>query len=356
MLRRLLCALALALLPAAVPAQTTPQTAPQTAPQSAPQSAPRPACAGTDLLADLAAPEAAALAAALEGQPYPSGNHWLARKGAAEITVIGTLHMFDPRMTAILQTLAPVVEAADVLLVEATEAEMAKMQAEVGRRPDLLFLTEGPSLLERLTPEEWAQLSAELSERGVPGMMAAKMQPWYVAMMLGMPACAIPQPGQQMQGLDKMLMDAAAEAGTPTRALEAYDTVFDIFARFTMDQQLDMIRASLPLAGAAEDIFATLTAAYFAQEHRRLWEFSRLMTVNAPGADPVQAEADFDLLERALLTERNRAWMEVIEAEAGSGTAPRKLVVAAGAAHLSGPDGVLTLLAADGWQLERQPF
>jgi len=346
MLRRLLCTLALIALPAALQAQPAPQTAPAT----------RPACAGTDLLADLAGPEAVALAAALEGQPYPSGNHWLARKGAAEITVIGTLHMFDPRMTAIMDTLAPVVEAADLLLVEATEAEMAKMQAEIGRRPNLLFLTEGPSLLERLTPEEWAQLSAELSERGVPGMMAAKMQPWYVAMMLGMPACAIPQPGQAMQGLDKMLMDAAAEAGTPTRALEAYDTVFDIFARFTMDQQLDMIRASLPLAGAAEDIFATLTAAYFAQEHRRIWEFSRLMTLNAPGADPAQARADFDLLERALLTERNRAWMEVIEAEAGSGTAPRKLVVAAGAAHLSGPAGVLTLLAADGWDLERQPF
>ncbi|MDP3341166.1 TraB/GumN family protein [Frigidibacter sp.] len=352
MLRRLLCTLALVALPAAVLAQTESQTGGQTAPQTTA----RPTCAGTDLLVDLPAPEAEALAAAMEGQSYPEGNHWLARKGVAEITVIGTLHMFDPRMTAIMDNLAPAVEAADVLLVEATEAEMAKMQAEIGRRPDLLFLTEGPSLLERLTPAEWAQLSGELTERGIPGMMAAKMQPWYVAMMLGMPACAMPQAGEAMQGLDKMLMDSAAEAGTPTRALEAYDTVFDIFSRFTIDQQLDMIRASLPLADAAEDVFATLTAAYFAEEHRRIWEFSRLMTLSAPGADPVQAEADFDLLERALLTERNRAWMEVIEAEAGDGTAPRKLVVAAGAAHLSGPDGVLTLLAADGWELERQPF
>jgi len=346
MFRRLLCALALVTLPATLQAQSAPQTAPAT----------RPACAGTDLLVDLPGPEAAALAAALEGQPFASGNHWLARKGAARITVIGTLHMFDARMPAIMANLAPAVEAADLLLVEATEAEMTRMQAEIGRRPDLLFLQSGPSLLERLTPDEWSLLSAELAERGVPGMMAAKMQPWYVAMMLGMPACAMPRPGEPQQGLDKMLMDSAAKAGTPTRALEAYDTVFHIFARFTIDQQLDMIRASLPLADAAEDIFATLTAAYFAEEHRRIWEFSRLMTLNVPGADPVQAEADFDLLERALLTERNRAWMEVILAEAGDGTAPRNLVVAAGAAHLSGPDGVLTLLAADGWELERQPF
>ena len=351
MLRRLLCTLALIALPAALVAQEPPQTAPP-APQSAP--APRPACAGTDLLADLPGPEAEALAAALEGQPYPSGNHWIARKGAAEITLIGTLHMFDARMPAIAEHLAPAVEAADLLLVEATEAEMRRMQAELGRRPDLLFLQKGPSLLDQLAPAEWAQLSAELAERGVPGMMAAKMQPWYVAMMLGMPACAMPQPGEQLQGLDKMLMDSAAQAGTPTKALEAYDTVFDIFARFTMDQQLDMIRASLPLADAAEDIFATLTAAYFTEEHRRFWEFSRLMP--APGVDPAQAEAAFDLLERALLTERNRAWMPVIAAEAGDGTAPRKLVLAAGAAHLSGPDGLLALLAAEGWSLERQPF
>lgn len=338
MFRRLLCTLALIAPLAAAPATVSA------------------ACAGTDLLADLPQAEAQALAEAMEGQPYPAGNHWLARKGKARITVIGTLHMFDPRMTAAMENLAPAVREADLLLVEATEQEMAQMQAELGRRPELLFLQDGPSLLERLGPRDWAQLSAELAERGVPGMMAAKMQPWYVAMMLGMPACAMPKPGEQLQGLDKLLMDVAAASGTPTRALEAFDTVFHIFAGFTIDQQLDMIRASLPLADRAEDMFATLTEAYFAEEHRKIWEYSRILTRTAPGTDPVQAEADFDLLERALLTERNRAWMRVIRAEAGDGRAPRHLVVAAGAAHLSGPDGVLALLAADGWDMERRPF
>lgn len=356
MLRRLLRPLAL-IAPLIAPLAASPLAAQTAAPQVSAQTAPTAtSCAGTNLLANLSAPRASALAAAMEGQPFPSGNHWLARKGATELTVIGTLHMFDPRMTAAMENLAPAVRDADLLLVEATAEEMSKMQAEIGRRPGLLFLQDGPSLLERLTPEEWAQLSAELAERGVPGMMAAKMQPWYVAMMLGMPACAVPQPGQVVSGLDKMLMDAAEDAGVPTRALESFDTIFHIFAEFSIDQQLDMIRASLPMADQAEDMFATLTAAYFAEEHRQIWEFSRLMTVTAPGADPVRAEEDFALLERALLTERNRAWMEVIEAEAGDGTDPRKIVVAAGAAHLSGPDGVLTLLAADGWELERRPF
>jgi uncharacterized protein len=55
-------------------------------------------------------------------------------------------------------------------------------------------------------------------------------------------------------------------------------------------------------------------------------------------------------MEKALLTGRNRAWMKVILPAA----AGHQIVVAAGAAHLSGPDGVLTLLAADGWRMTRQ--
>ena len=50
-------------------------------------------------------------------------------------------------------------------------------------------------------------------------------------------------------------------------------------------------------------------------------------------------------LEEALMISRNRAWIPVIEEAAAQGP----VVAAFGALHLSGEDGVLNLLAKDGW-------
>lgn len=319
-------------------------------------SAAEPVCAGQDLLATLPALQRTALDAALNGAPYATGNRWLATKGAAQITLVGTMHVADPRMEAPMDRLRPAIAAADAVYLEATEVEMTRLQEEMARNPALLFLNEGPSLLERLSPPDWARLQSELAARGIPGVMAAKLQPWYAAMLLGIPACAMPTSGK-MEGFDAKVMDAAKVAGVPMHPLEPYDTVFRIFGQFTIDTQIDMIRATLPITAAAEDQFATLVSAYFAEEHRRLWEFTRLSAL-APlqGEDRAKAEADFDRLEVALLTRRNAAWVDKLTEVTGDGRSPTKLVAAFGAAHLAGDKGVLQGLADRGWQITREPF
>jgi uncharacterized protein YbaP (TraB family) len=54
-------------------------------------------------------------------------------------------------------------------------------------------------------------------------------------------------------------------------------------------------------------------------------------------------------MEASLMTERNRAWIPVIEAAAAEGP----VLAAFGALHLSGNDGVLALLERRGFTLER---
>ena len=45
--------------------------------------------------------------------------------------------------------------------------------------------SDGPTLPERLSPDEWDALSQAMSDRGTPGVITARMRPWYVALMLG---------------------------------------------------------------------------------------------------------------------------------------------------------------------------
>ena len=55
-------------------------------------------------------------------------------------------------------------------------------------------------------------------------------------------------------------------------------------------------------------------------------------------------------LRAALLTDRNKAWVEIIEAQLAAGRRP---LVAVGAGHMLGPQGLPQLLAARGFTVTR---
>ncbi|MCX8508388.1 MAG: TraB/GumN family protein [Rhodobacteraceae bacterium] len=309
-------------------------------------------CAGRDLMADLSPAERASLDQATAAAPFPTGNHWHAEKAGAVIDLIGTFHLDDARMKAPMTRLAPLIDRADAVYLEATEVEVAQLQKAIATNPDLLF-TKGPTLPERLSETEWQDLSAAMNARGIPPFLASKFKPWYVSVLLGLPPCAMSAlTGGGANGLDKRIEAEARKAARPTLPLEPFDTIFRAVDRFSPEEQLDMIRAGLPQAAQSEDLLATMTASYFRETHREIWAFARLLTLKTPGTDPARADHDLALTEEALITSRNRAWLEVLRTAAPG----KRLVVAVGAGHLSGESGLLNLLEQDGWNLTRQAF
>ncbi|MCB2125900.1 MAG: TraB/GumN family protein [Rhodobacteraceae bacterium] len=310
------------------------------------------ACAGRDLLPTLDGVERARITAAVDALDHGRGNRWRATRGEEVIQIVGTYHFDDPRHEAVMDRLAPAIDAASVVLVEAGPEEMAALQAEMARRPDRLFSTAGPTLPERLEEADWQALSVAMQARGVPAFMAAKMQPWYVAMLLGIPSCAMEDLASDPNGLDARVIARAAAQGVPVRALEPYDTVFTLFDSMSAADQIDMIRTTLAMVDAAEDYAATLTAAYFAEDVRVTWELGRITANNLPGQTPEKVDADLARMEELLMARRNRSWIPQITAAAAEGP----VFAAFGALHLSGQDGVLALLEREGFALERLPF
>lgn len=307
-------------------------------------------CRGTDLYRGMSPEARSELAAVTNAVPFPVGNHWQATKGDSTIDLIGTFHIFDPRMTAHMRKLMPTLHKADLVLLEATEAEMAQLKQDMSRKPEMMFVT-GPTLPDRLPPEEWENLKTELGLRGIPGIFAAKFQPWYVTMILSIPPCAATPLSDGATGLDHMIMAAAGKMGTPTRALEPHDTVFRLFGGMSPEDQLEMVRSALTTAPMATDLLTTMKEAYFREEHRLIWDISRQISMDT-AKDPKKAETDLALMEEALIYKRNEAWMYRIRAEAPG----RTLVVAVGAGHLAGHRGLLNLLAEDGYEIRRQDF
>lgn len=309
------------------------------------------ACSGTDLRQTLTQAERADIEARLARTPYAEGNVWTATRGAKTLHLIGTMHLDDARFGAVMTRLAPLVRAADLLFVEATAEEEAALERAITTRPELVFLTTGPTLPELLPEAEWQALANAARARGVPAFMAAKMQPWYLAILLTMPGCSMQDMQKGMSGLDKRVMDLAARANVPMRALEPYDTLFSLMSEDPLEAQAQMLSVGVLPDAVAEDAFATLTNSYFEEKNAEVLEVNRILAYRHVDLPKPEIDALLDEMLETLLDRRNAAWMGPILA-APDGT----IVVAAGAAHLPGETGLLALLEAEGFTLERGAF
>jgi uncharacterized protein len=304
-------------------------------------------CVGANLIAELPAETRDALVAKADAVPFANGNFWRATKGDQVVHLLGTYHADDLRHDATIATVAPLIGAATSLLVEAgPEAEKALM-ARMSREPGLMLITDGPTLPELLPKDEWQALSQAMTDRGIPGFMAAKFRPWYISIVLSLPSCSMQN--MQGRGLDGMVMEIAKVADVPISDLEPYDTVFGIFGDLSIEDQLSMIRATMATESQSEDFAVTLADTYFAEESRLIWEFMRYQALKMPDQTPEAVEAEFARMEDAMMIKRNRAWIPVIEEAATKGP----VFAAFGSLHLSGKDGVLNLLQDQGYTLKR---
>jgi len=151
---------------------------------------------------------------------FGQGNHWLARKGNRKVHIIGTMHVNDPRMLAPLQRLRPIIESADLLLLESTAAEEAQLQRAVKEKPELLLMEGGGSLTDVLAADQLEVLAQASDKLGLPLNMTANLKPWYLSLLMSVPSCALLQSAKGKLGFGKMIAEVAHADRVPMRALD----------------------------------------------------------------------------------------------------------------------------------------
>ncbi|KFE34978.1 TraB/GumN family protein [Thioclava atlantica] len=304
-------------------------------------------CVGSDLFDAMPKAEQAKLEQAAHAAPFAQGLLFAARKDGQEITLAGTYHLPDPRHAALAGRVKEALAKASVLLVEAGPNEEARLQKAMTTDPSLMFST-GKTLPELLSEKDWDLTKAALAAHGMPAFLAAKMRPAFVAMTLSLPPCAMEEIAKGGKGLDKLVMESAQGRGVAIEALEPWDTVFTLFNAISEPEALEMLRAAVIGAPLAGDMGVTMGDLYFRGEPRIIWELARQQAV-AGGMDPAEVERQMKLSEDLMMDARNRNWLPKIEAAAVKGP----VVVAVGALHLSGEQGLLKLLQEDGWTITR---
>ncbi|WP_377190351.1 TraB/GumN family protein [Ruegeria meonggei] len=308
------------------------------------------ACEGRDLRPDLTAQEQGELQQALKDFPFPEGNHWIARKDKTVLHLIGTLHINDPRMDAVVERLKPTLSQADAFYFEVTQDAMATFEQNLAHDPSPVIITSGPTLIELMSEEDWAALSAGLAERGIPSWMGAKMRPWFLSMMLSVPPCISEDPDAKY-GMDARLTDLATENGIPQHSLERIDDLMAIFDSHPIEEQVQSLVRMAGALEASEDQLATMADAYLEEKHGQILQLARLQGLDASGLDPQVFEEEWNGFEQKLLIDRNNDWMDhILDIQ------DQVAVIAIGAGHLGDDHGLLNQLHQAGYTLTRAPF
>ncbi len=308
------------------------------------------ACEGRDLRLDLSAESQADLEKTISDIPFPEGNHWIATKDGTVLHLIGTLHTSDPRMAPVVERLEPVLSQADAFFFEVTQDEMDAFEKDLADDFSPVLITSGPTLIDLMSEEDWTALSATLAERGIPAWMAAKMRPWFLSMMLGIPPCLMNTPDFD-RGMDMRLTELAEQHGIPQYSLERIEDLIAMFDSHPLEEQVASLTRLAGALQAGDDQMITMANAYIEEQHAAIIELAKIQGLDASGMTPEEFNAEWKGFEDQLLVQRNANWMEKI-----LDLKDQTAVIAVGAGHLSNDYGLLNQLQQAGYTLERAEF
>ena len=274
------------------------------------------------------APEPSAVASA-EG--FPALYEIAGQNGELEGWLFGTVHALPRDVDWRSENLDNAVRRADLLVVEVADLADREESARIFRSlafdspPDL-------ALRERLDPRTRNSLDTILESSELPPAHLDAMESWAVALTLSQQASA----GEPEYGADRALI--AAFAGRRVLELEGVRNQLSIFDSLPEQEQRDLLAAVISEAKASPDRASEMMVAW------KTGDLSALARESAKGllADPE--------LRAALLTSRNTDWtgrlLRLLER-------PERPMIAVGAAHLLGDEGLPALLAREGYILRR---
>jgi uncharacterized protein YbaP (TraB family) len=262
---------------------------------------------------------------------------WKVQSGQKVLYLAGSVHALGADSYPLSTAYESAFNSSGTLVEEINLAEAEQLAAA----PLLLskgLYTDGRTFESAVAKDTATLVATRLKNTGIPMEMIRTMKPWMV--MLLITAFEAQKAGLDAAlGLDKYFFDKARAASKPVLALETAESQIDRFDKMPESLQEQMLRSTLTELDSQQNSVAAMINA---------WK-----TGNAAALEKMSL-GSFDGYRGAytsLIVERNNNWVPQIEACMAR---PQPCFVVVGAAHLIGPDGLLTLLKKKGYQIEQQ--
>jgi uncharacterized protein YbaP (TraB family) len=278
------------------------------------------------------------LAERVDLPPYGEPPVWTVADEDTTVYLFGTVHILKPETEWQTESLIGALSAADVIYFEA-DVTSPEATANMARLvPQLGLLPPGEKLSDLLSPEELKEVEEAAGLIGLPVAALEPMKPWLATVQMSV--LALQQQGYSPDsGVEITLTGLAKQQGKTFRYLESAEEQLGFFANLPMPDQVDFLVVS---SIQIEDEPHMLDALVTEWAEGDVDDLAHLMSE----PDAMGSEAVYD----NLIVTRNANWTEEIKTlmdeEAGS------FFIAVGAAHLAGEDSVVSMLRADGYEVD----
>lgn len=244
--------------------------------------------------------------------------------------LLGTIHTEDERVLAFPPVLEQSLTQAGIVGLELVpDREMLERLATEMRLP------EGQKLSDRLDEALFDRVRAALSDYGLGADSIDRMAPWAAALTLGQP------PVRTGNFMDLVLARKAAEHGAVSVALETVDEQLAFFTGLGEQAHVALLRQAVADHERGLKDFEALVGAYLQADLEQLQQQARRQLSRLP--ESVQQR----FREQGII-ERNIEMARRAQPLLDRGTA----LIAVGALHLPGEQGLVALLREQGNRVE----
>lgn len=255
-------------------------------------------------------------------------------KDGGEVWLAGSVHMLRAKDYPLPVAYEEAYAAAEQIVFEIPPSELQSPEAMVIVQQSILY-QDGSGLKDHLSPEGYKKVTAYAEKKGIPMAQLQVLKPWMLAQMIVLQEFA-KQGFKPDLGLDAFFETKAAKDGKMVKGLETVKFQIGLFANLPEDQQEQMLLSTLEDLSDVEDFVDRLIGAWAEGTPGKV---SKVMN-EAMESDPA--------LGKAVLYDRNKSWVEPIEAFMKS-TTPTLVIVGAG--HLCGKGSVVELLEKNGHKI-----
>lgn len=275
------------------------------------------------------------LGACAEPHPSPPADNPLLweisdRNGQIEGWLFGTVHALPDGIIWQTGPVAHVIDTADYLVLEV--ADLADSQAIRQRFTELAQSPGQPELQDRVMPSQRNVLNRLVADTPYSAAEFRQIETWGAALIL---AQAIPTDADPANGVDRALQRLFA--GRRIDEFEGAEQQFRIFDGLAEQDQRAVLSAVLEEAAGSGRSPAPAA----------LWLAGDLDALEREAGQGMLADPE---VADALLVRRNLAW---VKQTADLLHGPERPLIAVGAAHLVGPNGLIALLQGQGFTLRR---
>jgi len=260
---------------------------------------------------------------------------WTVTKNGNKLFIGGTVHLLvasDYPLPAAYQKAyarsAKIVLETDMKKLQSTDFQ-ATMMRELSYSGDA-------NLRQVINQQTYKALEQFFSQRGIPMVNIIGFKPGMVATMMTM--VELQRLGLAGVGVDAYYNTKTINDGKLLGQLESVETQLNFIATMGIGQEDEMLAYSLADIARLPSLMRTMKDA---------WRQGDMNTLEAIGITPFKVE--FPSIYKALLVDRNNAWIPQIEAMLKTSEVEFVLV---GALHLAGEDGLLSQLSSRGYKIE----